>query len=550
MRRKIKWFWELWSGNRHWIIYLVVLTILSGLVTSAYPMILKKLINTISQQLTDKSILSNIILLLIALAAGRFISSMYPAFRAMLNLRNAMNLRNRVFKKMIDKDNSIFFSFQTGDIITRITDDINDFISWFSCSGIFRFVDSSSRVLFCLVAMFIINKNLAIYAVIPLPIMLLLFFSVQSNLKRIVKVSRNQASQTSSILENSFSGIKLVKAMGAEQQQQKILSSILEKRVEVEIKLRIIINLLHSLDTLIAQTGKIFILAFGGIWVVQQKIDIGTLYAFYLYLDLITIPLFDIPNFFISGKQTTVSIDRIDELENYPLSLISYRGKRISKIDNIELRNIGKEIRGAEVFKDVDIFLSRSDFIAVKGIIGSGKTTLIKLIMGFIRPDYGEVLINNICFSRWDTEVYRNRIGYVPQEPILFSRSIRENLCFGEQYDRAEIWKVLEIVGLADEIKRLPDDIDSLLQVKGLSLSGGQRQRMTVARALIKNPDFLLMDDCTANLDAENEENLWDKIKVNYPQTGILITSHREATLNRANTLYEIKSGKLIKINH
>jgi ATP-binding cassette subfamily B protein len=196
--------------------------------------------------------------------------------------------------------------------------------------------------------------------------------------------------------------------------------------------------------------------------------------------------------------------------------------------------------------EEISLTLRKGERAAVVGAVGSGKSTLVKLVAGQLPPSRGRITINGNTLQSFDIEDYRKRVGYIPQEATLFSESVKENVRFGRDVPDEAVEESLEFAQVRGEMEALPDGLNQVLGQKGLTVSGGQKQRLAIARALAGQPDLLLMDDCTASLDAENERAFWAMFAERFPNAACLIVSHRLATARQADTVYVLAEGRIV----
>jgi ABC-type multidrug transport system fused ATPase/permease subunit len=197
----------------------------------------------------------------------------------------------------------------------------------------------------------------------------------------------------------------------------------------------------------------------------------------------------------------------------------------------------------------VGLELRAGEQVAVVGEVGAGKTTLVRALAGIVAPQEGVVRLNGKPLMSLDGPEVRRAIGLVPQEPVLFTATIRENVLLGREGDDTRIWRALDLAGLANEVRALPDGLDHQLGLRGRGLSGGQRQRLTIARALYGDPQLLLLDDITAALDAENEDRFWEQVAQELPDATILVVTHRAATAKRMERALTLDAGQLASVS-
>ncbi len=558
LRERVRWLWRYWRPHRWVLVFLVFFTLVSTAVTVAYPLAFRWAIDRLSQILGGAGTLGEVGRVLVVLAAilvGRFVAGFYPATRAMTNLRLEVGVREDVFAQLMRKDYRFGTAFRTGDVVTRLTDDIAEFpkIAWFGCSGVFRAVESGSKMIFCLAAMAAIHWQLTLIAVVPLPIMMWVFYSLRHRIRHYMKASQQSISKTNDLLESAFSGIRIVKAFRAEEGQKARLADIMRERVRIFFSLIRLQMLVQSLDLVASRTGQMIVLALGGVLAIRGELSLGTLYAFYVYLDMLTQPMMDIPFLFMTGQQAFVSIDRVEEIRSYPVTEQRAQGTRLAAVSEVAFENVGFTYDGAHpVLSGVSFRVPVGGKIAIVGPVASGKSTVLKMLAGILSPTEGRVLVNGVPLARWDWESYRNLIGYVPQEGVLFSQSIEHNVLFGRQAPHgaagAEAWarRCLSVAQMDADLGQLPDGIRTVVGQRGGLVSGGQKQRIAIARALAGRPQILLLDDCTAALDAQNEDRFWAELAGEFGGRTAFIVSHRLATIRRADVILVLERGRLV----
>lgn len=596
IREKIAWIWSYWRPHRGFLVFLFFLTLISSAVTIAYPMVFKvvldKLFNAAQEASGESSIpkqtVTNVLIILGAIGVGRFLAGFYPSFRAWMNLKIDVDVREAVFSKILRKDFRFFNKFATGDLVTRLMDDISEYpkISWFSCSGVFRAVDAGSKLLFCVIAMFVLDWRLSLLALIPLPIMLYIIYRIRSQITEAAQKQQKAISATNDMLEKTFSGIHIVKAFSAEPGQTRALSRTLEDRIEVQFRVQRLFALINTLDTVASRIGQLVVLGVGAIMAARGEVTLGTIYAFYIYLDMLVQPMWDLPNLLVTARQAFVCIDREEELMRFPVTITHPEtGSAVPRVDRLEFDHVGFRY-GSEraAVQDISFKVRRGETVAVVGPIAAGKSTILKLASGLLVPDTGVIKVNGRPLSECRWEDYRALVGYTPQDSLLFSESIHENVTMGRAARHAGVnesgvfvrgdgrggdgrdgdgpgrlasvvpsdegeaeWvrRVLSVAQMEQELAHMPEGTRTVLGQKGSKVSGGQRQRISIARALYGGPDLLLLDDCTASLDAENEDRLWNGLRAVLPEATILLVSHRLATIRRAGRILVLDRGLL-----
>jgi len=525
---------------------------------SGYPIFIQSFLIYLDRFIGEASqdnigpVIRKLVWLLVIIGLARTVSYFYPGFRGMINAKLGMDIREHYFGVILKKGHRFFQKFRTGDLVTRLTDDIDQWpkIAWFSCSGIFRAVESFSKFLFCIGFMLAMNWELALLSITPLPVMLVIFYILRSALSKRSTELQQIISKTNDALEAAFSGVRILKAFRGETNQTNKFREVLDERIGVELNL---IKLWMGLQTMyggIQFVGQVIVMVVGGMMVIRDTLSYGEFYAFYVYLSLLLQPLLDIPQLFVSSRQAFACIDREIEIDETPGGTENaYTGSEpLRSIQTTEVRDVS--FRYDEdlplALENVNLTLKRGERAAVVGAVGCGKSTLIRLVAGLLPPDSGEVLINGKPLSRLSVKEYNARIGYIPQESTLFSESVAENVRFGRDIQERGVRESLDMAQVLEEMENLPEGINEVLGQKGLTISGGQKQRLAIARAVAGEPDVLLMDDCTSSLDAENERDFWRRFAERFPEAACLIVTHRLATARQADVIYVLDEGRIV----
>ena len=545
MNKHVRWIVNKWMTQKWFLLIMLLFTLGSSAVAIAHPIVFGRLIDLLKGILAspDKypepmAEVNRIIWIMLGLGAAQLVTGFYPAVRGWVNIRFENMLRMFYFKFILGKDFRFFQKFRTGDVVTRLTDDLTDYskISWFMCSGIFRAVNSFSLIMFTLAVMFSISPKLTLLSIAPLPLMMVVFYFTSDKLYRNFELNQQAISEINSQLEMSFSGIRIVKAFVSEEKYNRFFDFALARRFKTEmgvVKLNAVLHLIYEYIDYFAQIGVII---FGGYMAVKGRISVGTFYMFYTYLSMMIYPLLDLPQLFVSGKQAFVNIDRLEEMKNFPSFNSDWTGT--AKPNEIKELRFDKVTctypeKNEPAIKDCSFDLKDGERLLILGSTGAGKTTVANLLLGLLRPDSGTIIVNGVPIEEIDLTALRNLIAYVPQDPLLFTGTVKENVLFAVDGASEEEYRTaVKAAQLEEEIAEFPERDETRVGSRGLGVSGGQKQRITIARALIKRPQLLILDDITASLDAENEEKLWQDIDRHYPGISAIVISHRLSTLH------------------
>lgn len=567
----IRWIWNEYRQHRTMIAFLLFLTILSTTIAVLFPMVFKYIIDGLVTGLKNfqagkttfevaQSERNHMLLVLLAMGLGPIFSGIYPYLRGKMNVTFEMYYREKFFAEILSKGHRFFLKFRTGDLVTRLTEDIKSWppgLSWLCCSGIFRAVNSTSIIFFCLVTMTWLNWKLALLACLPLPIMLTIFIKLETGFGKSHKEAQEGMSQGNDFLEAAYSGIKIISSFNAQKPQRELFEKLMEKRIAQEMRVDTLWGMFMVFFEFLNYVGEILVLIFGGILVIRGEMTLGTYYAFFSYLGMIIYPLMDIPMMLVTLTQACVSIDRLEDLQLADREwqdLDTDGTQEITEISNICFDNVSFKHSTLEklesdkepfAFKNLSFAINKGEKVAVVGQIGSGKTTLLNLISGVIKPDEGSISINGQGLPELKKQSFRDKIGYIQQEPVIFSETIKTNIDFWRNQPEALIQSCARLAQFDKEVLAFPGGYTEPVGQRGVTLSGGQRQRLSIARALVGRPQLLLMDDITASLDAANEKKLWADLETEYGNITCLIVTHRMATAMMADRIIVLKDGRI-----
>lgn len=567
----IKWIAKQYASHKSMIMLLIFLTALSTVVAVLFPIVFKHIIDSVVEGLEkyqtgkitmDEAVQdrNRMMLLLLAMGLGPVFAGIYPYFRAKMNVRFEMFFREKVFSEILSKNYKFFLRFRTGDLVTRLTEDIKTWppgLAWLCCSGIFRALTSFSVILFCLIAMLLLNWQLALIACVPLPIMLMIFMKLESRFNDRFKEMQEGMSESNDFLEASYSGIKIINSFNSQLPQQRSFSEHMKKRIGQEIEVDTLWGYFLMFFEFLNYIGELLVLIFGGYLVITGNLSLGSYYAFFSYLGMIIYPLMDIPMLLVTLTQACVAIDRLEQITQAEESIDNSDTKNDTKtnldgINEIELEKVSfsytQEKGNSDNefgFNSINLKVIKGEKIAITGQIGSGKTTLLNIISGVIEPDSGTVKINGLDIKSLNQKSVLEKIGYIQQEPVIFSETITTNIDFWRSYSQSVIESCSKLAQFHPEIAAFPAGYLENVGQRGVTLSGGQRQRLSIARALAGNPDVLLMDDITSSLDASNEQRLWQELELNYGKITCIIVTHRISTAMMADRIVVLNNGTI-----
>ena len=569
MRDKIKWFWRYYRKYKYVLAVLLLVTPLQSMLQVSIPRLIEFTVdlvktgavpdnkyavwlNNIGQSLGLSTALTFTGAIVVV---GIIASSIYcfvQSHRAWMNLKLEWLFRQHAFNDITCKGPDFFNKFRTGDLVTRMTDDVESKLSWFACSGIFRFYEALLFVIFTLAMMISINPMLTLFSAGPLPILILIFFKSASVLDRRYSRLQKKISDFNDVMEACFSGIRVIKAYVREKAQKRKFQDAVQDRKTAEVSAVKAMAIVDSLYMYIWQFSVIIVLISGGYMVINANLSLGKLVAFVYYTVYLVFPMFDIGQFLVKSRQSAVSINRLVELEKSTAMVVengrNANGGNIT--GGIDLNEVGFQFpeSNQKILHDISIDIKPGKTIALVGKVGAGKSWLVNMIPRLVDPTLGGIKVDGQDIRDYKLGNLRRSIGFVPQEPVLFSDTVRNNILFGREGISEDTlnWAV-EISQLTSEIATFPEGIDTYIGTRGMSISGGQKQRLALARALAGKPQILILDDCTSALDSSTESALWDSLHKVLPDMTTILITHRPDTLERADMIYVLEDGQIIE---
>ncbi|UKN02104.1 ABC transporter ATP-binding protein/permease [Paracrocinitomix mangrovi] len=461
------------------------------------------------------------------------------------------DLKNEIYDQYQSLDFNFFKKNSTGDLMNRITEDVSH-VRMYLGPGIMYTSNLIIRFILALWIMLSVNAELTLYVLMPLPIMSVLIYFVSSILNRKSEHVQKQQSLLSTMVQESFSGIRVIKSHVKEAEIEARFNA--EANEYKNRSMSFVKTQAFFMPTIVMLIGISTILTIyvGGIQAQEKVISAGEIAEFVLYVNLLTWPFASIGWVTSIVQRAAASQKRINEFLHQQPEIVNESNDPFSFENEITLKNVSLtyENSGVEALKDIDLTIPKGATIGVLGRTGSGKSSLAYLIMRLLDPTTGEIKIDGKNLKEVNLEAWREHLGYVPQEHFLFSDTIKNNIAFGLNEDDVSDEKIIQAAkdaGIHDNIMNFPDKYETRLGERGINISGGQKQRVSIARALIKNPDILVLDDCLSAVDNETEELILNAIKENLKGKTSLIISHRISSIKYADKIVVLENGTIIE---
>ena len=460
-------------------------------------------------------------------------------------------LRSDFFTHLQKLSASYYSRVQTGDLMARATSDMNAVRMMLSTSISFA-LDAIVFFGFALIIMLDIDASLTLYALLPYPILAILIRELGTRIHKTHEKIQEAFSGMNTAVQENLSGVRVVKAYTLEEAQKTRFQEFNQnfvRRNRAEIRL---MAFFFPIFRFLPGIGGVVLLWLGGMRVVEDRITLGDFVSFSAYLMMLIRPMIMLGFVVNSIERGAASMKRIARiLDEDPDIYDSESVKRAIKTVEgaIELKNLNFAYQdGVRVLKDINLKIEPGETVAVVGPTGCGKTTLVNLIPRIYQADRGTIFVDGVDIQDIPIEILRSNIGFVSQEPYLFSDFLRNNIAFGDE-DANEL-KIKDAAHAADllaQIEEFPDGLDTFLGERGITISGGQRQRTALARAILVNPRILILDDAFANVDTHTEDTILERLRRVVANRTTLIISHRISTVKAADLIVVLQDGEIVE---
>ena len=510
--------------------------------------------NIISVETVQTELIQNIFLILLAaIAAGIFT---FLTRQTIINVSRYVefDLKNEIYIQYQKLSLSFYKKNQTGDLMNRISEDVSKVRMYFGPALMYS-INTITLLIITFFYMYRQSPELTIYTISPLPVLSYAIYKLSGIINIRSRIVQESLSKLSSFSQETFTGIQIVKSNSIQKNKSKEFDNLSEKNKENQINLVKVQALFFPLMILLIGISNILVIYIGGKQYLNGEIEnIGIIAEFIIYVNMLTWPVASLGWISSIIQQAEASQKRINEFLKEK-SEIKNNINGLKKINgSVEFKNVSFTYIESNIkaIDKISLKLNKKKSLGIVGVTGSGKTTLIKLLTKSFNIDSGEILFDNNSIDEFDLECLRKEIGVVSQDSFLFSDSIINNIRFGkEKASLKEVEEVCKISGIHNEIIKFSNGYETILGERGINLSGGQKQRICIARALIKEPKILILDDCLSALDTETEEKIIISLKSLLSNTTTIITSHRLSSVQNQDEIIVLDKGKIIqKGNH
>lgn len=525
---------------------MIILLVIFALAGNAANLLVPKIIAHGIDAYSDGSYVFKKILIEFLLAAGIiFLFSLLQTFvQTYASEKVGFDLRKKLSDKISYQQYAFIQNANPSKLLTNLTSDM-DSVKMFVSNGVASIVSSVFMIIGTSVFLLLINWKLAIPVLLLIPSVGVTFFFIFKKVRVLFKRAREVTDWLNRVINESIFGAAVIRVINSQQlEYRKFVNASAESR-DLGISIVTLFATLIPLITFFANMATLTILVLGGHFVISGQMSLGDFAAFNSYVTILIFPIIVIG--FISNlmAQASASYERIDEvLQREDLLDTGTVEKELQ--GNIELKDVSVYFGEKPALKSVSFDIKQGSRTAIIGPTAAGKTQLLNLLTGLVRPNSGVIKLDGIALDEYKKERFHNEIGIVFQDSVIFNMSLRENIAFSQTVTDEALQKAIETAELKEYIEALPEHLDTMVSERGTSLSGGQKQRIMLARALAINPKILLLDDFTARVDQQTEQKILKNVRTNYPGITLISVTQKVNPVKDFDQIILLMEGEVV----
>ncbi len=537
----------------------IITTIVAQIFSLFTPKLISKSFKTIEDfaksgavdsTLIQKELLHNILLIVATTIVAGFLTFLMRQTLIVMSRHVEFDLKNEVFRQYENLSQSFYKKNRTGDLMNRISEDVGK-VRMYVGPAVMYTINTFIRFAIVIVYMYNVSPRLTLYTLFPLPVLSYAIFRLSSEINKRSTVFQQYLSKVSSFTQEIFSGIRVIKAYSLEEQQQENMVSLSLESKAKSMSLAKVQSLFGPLMLALIGVSNLVVIYFGGMMYINGSIkSIGTIAEFILYVNMLTWPVASLGWVSSMVQEAEASQKRINEFLQITPEIQNNQPDKSIINGSIEFKKVNfiYDDTNIHALQDVSFSIKKGETLAILGKTGSGKSSILSLISRLYDVSDGEILIDGTEISRLNLFDLRNNIAIVPQDAFLFSDTIKNNIKFGkENATEEEVIESAKKAAVHDNIANFNLQYETILGERGITLSGGQKQRVSIARAIIKDAEILLLDDCLSAVDTETEETILNNLLEFCKNKTTIIVSHRVSSAKNADKIIILEDGRIIQ---
>ena len=528
----------------------VLLVLMTSLFGIPQPLIMRYLVDDVilGRQL---GLLAIAVILLAGISLAEKLTGLLQQFYfARFEQEVTLDIQEDLFSHVLRFPKGFFDENQTGYLMSRLSSDVEG-LHWFFSSTIVYIISNILRFAGGVVLLFYLEWRLAMGVLVIVPGLVLSIRYFSRKIHVLSHQDMEQQANVTSHLQESLSSVSLIKAFSTEARSVKRLTSQLKEAFHISLEQTTVSSVANLVINSMPGMAKVTVLALGAYWVIQGHWSLGSLLAFIAYLAYVFVPAQFLASANLQLQNARAALERVSALYDIIPEESMVDGKTVERLTGeIEFKNVSFAYDAREpILNDISFRIQPGERVAIVGPSGVGKTTLLSLILRFYRPNAGEIYFDGQPARDYELGSLRQRIGYVAQSTLLLSGSIMENLRYGNPEAREEeVSRAAKVAGIHDFIASLPEGYETEIGEEGVKLSEGQKQRLALARAIVKDPDILVLDEPTSALDSQTEKTIFLSLPSVIENKTLFVVAHRLSTIMNADRIFLLDQNRLIAI--
>ena len=459
------------------------------------------------------------------------------------------DLKNEVYYHYQTLPIQFYKNNNTGDLMNRISEDVSR-VRMYLGPALMYGMNVTILMIMVIPFMFYINSTLAFFSILPLPLLVISIYFVQNIINKRSERIQESLSDLSTYVQESFSGIRLIKSFVREGNFSNVFKEKSNQYKEKSLDLQFVLALFFPIIMTLIGLSIIITVYVGALEVFEGTLTIGNIAEFLIYVYLLTWPVTALGWITSIVQRASASQKRLNEFLEEKTNIISKENKKIDLKGKLEFQNVSFNYPDTKLvgMDNISFKINPGESIGIIGSTGSGKSTIANSILRLFDIESGKILVDDVNIKNLDISFFRKQIGYVPQDVFLFSDTIQNNILFGcEDLDFKKVEKAAKDADLIRNINSFPDKYETMIGERGITLSGGQKQRISIARAIIKEPKILILDDCLSAVDTNTENIILENLKKIMEDRTTIVISHRISSVKLAKKILVIEEGKIIE---